>query len=68
MLYEPQFGRILLNISLSDPRIKDKTTKGKNVEFDLPYYFSKLLQIANFDVSWYAYTLMEKSYEVFSGP
>ena len=31
--------------------IKDKTTKGKNVEFDLPYYFSKLLQIANFDVS-----------------
>ena len=36
--YEPQFGRISLNISLSDSVLKLETF-GESVKFDLPKYF-----------------------------
>ena len=38
--YDPQFGRILLNISLSDSVLETKKTLGKRVEFDMKKYFS----------------------------
>ena len=34
--YEPQFGRISLNISLSDSVLDTKKSSGKSVDFDLP--------------------------------
>ena len=38
--YEPQFGRILLNIALSNFILEIKKNYGKRVKFDLPNYFS----------------------------
>ena len=50
--YEPQFGRISLNISLSDSVFETTKTSGKRFNFDLPNSFN-LWTIADRDLWWF---------------
>ena len=51
VFYEPKFGRISLNISLSDSVLKLESF-GKSVKFDLPKYF-RLQTIADCELRWF---------------
>ena len=51
--YEPQFGRISLNISLSDSVFETTKTSGKRFNFDLPNSFN-LWTVADRDLWWFA--------------
>ena len=50
--YEPQSGRILLNISLSDSVFETTKTSGKRFNFDLPNSFN-LWTVADRDLWWF---------------
>ena len=50
--YEPQFGRISLNISLSDSVFETTKTSGKRFNFDLPNSFN-LWTVADRDLWWF---------------
>ena len=50
--YEPQFGRISLNISLSDSVFETTKTSGKRFNFDLPNSFN-LWTVGDRDLWWF---------------